>query len=103
MSDNDILTSLMQLWYYGWLLFSSLFAAMHAVIAIIFIVRARGNYAGTLDLQSRKHDTVINSLYILRKHGNTTDVFRKIAIRCICYPLGKLLFDFLKVFAYFGV
>ncbi|CEG82514.1 hypothetical protein RMATCC62417_16574 [Rhizopus microsporus] len=79
------------LWYYGWLLFSSLFAAMYAIIAIVFIVRARGNYAGALDLQSRKHDTAISSLYILRKHGNTTDVFRKIAIRCICYPLVPLI------------
>lgn len=54
------------------------------------VVRARGNYASTLDMQSRRIDATAHSGYIIQRYGSAANVFRKITVRCICYPLGKV-------------
>ncbi|KAI9254847.1 hypothetical protein BY458DRAFT_589285, partial [Sporodiniella umbellata] len=56
------------LWYYGWLLFSAVFAMIVAIISIFFVVKARGNFASTLDMQSRRADANINTVYIAQKN-----------------------------------
>lgn len=67
------------------------FAVIVAAVSIVFVVKARGNFASILDMQTRRTDANICSTYITQKHKRTTSVFQKIAIRCICYPLGKSL------------
>lgn len=67
------------------------FAVIVAAVSIVFVVKARGNFASILDMQTRRTDANICSTYITQKHKRTTSVFQKIAIRCICYPLVPLI------------
>lgn len=78
------------MWYYGWLMFSSVFAALCAAISIRFVVKKQENFKGALDMFTRRSQKDMYTMAILKKYttGNT-DVFQKIARRCICYPLGN--------------
>lgn len=83
------------MWYYGWLLFSLAFAAICAGISIRFVLKKQDNFAGTLDMFTRRSRTEVSQLNTLKKYSNSnTDIFTKIARRCICYPLGKLFLVF---------
>ncbi|KAI8987619.1 hypothetical protein BDF20DRAFT_279070 [Mycotypha africana] len=81
------------LWYYSWLLFSLAFAAVCAIVSIKFIRKRHENFAGAMDMftsKASKKDQV--TMAILRRYANdNTDVFRKIAKRCVCYPLVPLI------------
>ncbi|KAI9342690.1 hypothetical protein BD770DRAFT_414564 [Pilaira anomala] len=80
------------MWYYGWLLFSLAFAAICAGISIRFVLRKQDNFAGTLDMFTRRSRSEVSQLNALRKYSNSnTDIFTKIARRCICYPLGLMV------------
>lgn len=82
------------MWYYGWLLFSLVFAALCAAISIRFVMKRQDNFAGTLDMFTRRNDAERTQINTLKKYTNSnTDIFTKIARRCICYPLGKNLFE----------
>ncbi|RCH90259.1 hypothetical protein CU098_000337, partial [Rhizopus stolonifer] len=49
------------------------------------------NFTGALDMFSKRDKKDISAMAIIRKYSNrNTDVFRKIARRCVCYPLVPL-------------
>lgn len=74
-------------------MFSSVFAACCAIISLAFVVKKQGNFAGTLDMFSLRDKAQLSKIKNLKRYSkNNTDVFKKIAKRCILYPLGKLLF-----------
>lgn len=78
------------MWYYGWLLFSLVFAALCAAISIRFVLRKQENFASTLDMYSRRNKPEASTLNTLKRYANNnSDVFQKIAQRCVCYPLSK--------------
>jgi hypothetical protein len=78
------------MWYYGWLLFSLVFAALCAAISIRFVIKKQENAACTLDMHSRRNKPEANKFNTLKRYSNNnTDVFQKIARRCVCYPLSK--------------
>ncbi|KAI7884132.1 uncharacterized protein EV154DRAFT_605898 [Mucor mucedo] len=85
------------MWYYGWLLFSLVFAAFCAAISIRFVMKKQDNFAGTLDMFTRRNHVERSQLNTLKKYtNNNTDIFTKIAIRCICYPLDPAIGAVLK-------
>lgn len=87
------------MWYYGWLLFSLVFAAFCAAISIRFVMKKQDNFAGTLDMFTQRNHIERSQLNMLKKYtNNNTDIFTKIAIRCICYPLGKVYKQILLFF-----
>lgn len=96
------------MWYYAWLLFSSVFAAFCAAISIRFVVKKQENFNGALDMFTKKNQKDLHTMAIIKKYAvDNTDVFQKIARRCICYPLGNikfkksvLIFSFLFLFLY---
>ncbi|KAI9486683.1 MAG: hypothetical protein EXX96DRAFT_604784 [Benjaminiella poitrasii] len=81
------------LWYYSWLLLSLFSAASCAAISIRFVIKKQKNFSGTLDMFTRRQDPKeITAMTIIRKYANNnTDIFHKIAVRCICYPLVPLI------------
>jgi hypothetical protein len=83
------------MWYYGWLMFALLFAAICAAISIRFIVQKQKNFVGSLNIFSQRKRDPRKTNMLNRNSSNNTDVFRKIAYRCVCYPLGKILFKVL--------
>lgn len=94
------------MWYYGWILFSLAFAAICAAISIRFVMKKQDNFAGTLDMFTRRSKVEMSQINILKKYANNnTDIFTKIARRCICYPLGNFFFfinyTFLKKIVFF--
>jgi hypothetical protein len=87
------------MWYYGFLLFSLVFAATCAAISIRFVVKKQENFSGALDMFTRRERKDLTAMAIIQKYtNNNTDVFQKIARRCVCYPLGKLSFDIIDIF-----
>lgn len=85
------------MWYYGWILFSLAFAAICAAISIRFVMKRQDNFAGTLDMFKRRSKMEMSQINTLKIYANNnTDIFTKIARRCICYPLGN--FFLLKKF-----
>lgn len=80
------------MWYYAWLLFSSVFAAFCAAISIRFVVKKQENFNGALDMFTKKNQKDLHTMAIIKKYAaDNTDVFQKIARRCICYPLVPLI------------
>lgn len=78
------------MWYYAWLLFSSVFAALCAAISIRFVVKKQENFNGALDMFTKRNQKDLHTMAIIKRYAvDNTDVFQKIARRCICYPLGK--------------
>ncbi|KAG2233664.1 hypothetical protein BDF21DRAFT_497525 [Thamnidium elegans] len=76
------------MWYYGWILFSLAFAALCAAISIRFVMKKQDNFAGTLDMFTRRSKIEMSQINTLKVYANNnTDIFTKIARRCICYPL----------------
>ncbi|OBZ83064.1 hypothetical protein A0J61_08887 [Choanephora cucurbitarum] len=79
------------MWYYGCLLFSLLFAAICAAISIRFVVKKQQNYTSALNMRPRRNQKDVESVVVLRKYmDKNIDVFQRIALRCICYPLVPL-------------
>lgn len=75
--------------YYGVLLFSLVFAATCAAVSIRFVVKKQENFSGALDMFTRRDQKDVTTMATIRKYtNNNTDVFQRIARRCICYPLG---------------
>ncbi|GAA5795399.1 hypothetical protein HPULCUR_000755 [Helicostylum pulchrum] len=80
------------MWYYGWILFSLAFAAICAAISIRFVMKRQDNFAGTLDMFTRRSKIEMSQINTLKIYANNnTDIFTKIARRCICYPLGFMV------------
>ncbi|KAI8334914.1 hypothetical protein EDC96DRAFT_568531 [Choanephora cucurbitarum] len=80
------------MWYYGCLLFSLLFAAICAAISIRFVVKKQQNYTSALNMRPRRNQKDVESVVVLRKYmDKNIDVFQRIALRCICYPLVPLV------------
>lgn len=80
------------LWYYCWLMFSSVFAAFCAVISLAFVLKKQGNLTGSLDVFSLRDKDQASKIQKLKYYSkNNTDVFKKIAKRCVLYPLVPLI------------
>ncbi|EPB81131.1 hypothetical protein HMPREF1544_12170 [Mucor circinelloides 1006PhL] len=80
------------MWYYAWLLFSSVFAALCAAISIRFVVKKQENFNGALDMFTKRNQKDIHTMAIIKRYAaDNTDVFQKIARRCICYPIVPLI------------
>ncbi|KAL9543230.1 hypothetical protein MBANPS3_008209 [Mucor bainieri] len=80
------------MWYYAWLLFSSVFAALCAAISIRFVVKKQENFNGALDMFTKRNQKDLHTMAIIKRYAvDNTDVFQKIARRCICYPIVPLI------------
>ncbi|GAN07226.1 hypothetical protein MAM1_0153c06719 [Mucor ambiguus] len=80
------------MWYYAWLLFSSVFAALCAAISIRFVVKKQENFNGALDMFTKRNQKDLHTMAIIKRYAaDNTDVFQKIARRCICYPIGFMI------------
>ncbi|KAK4510490.1 uncharacterized protein ATC70_004920 [Mucor velutinosus] len=80
------------MWYYAWLLFSSVFAALCAAISIRFVVKKQENFNGALDMFTKRNQKDLHTMAVIKRYAaDNTDVFQKIARRCICYPIVPLI------------
>ncbi|KAI7898766.1 uncharacterized protein BX663DRAFT_546135, partial [Cokeromyces recurvatus] len=82
------------LWYYSWLLFSLGIAALCTAISIRFVIKKQKNFNGALDIftQRKRNTNEISTAAIIKKYAaNNTNIFQKIALRCIFYPLVPLI------------
>lgn len=71
-------------------MFSSVFAAFCAVISLAFVLKKQGNLTGSLDVFSLRDKDQASKIQKLKYYSkNNTDVFKKIAKRCVLYPLGE--------------
>ncbi|KAI8880663.1 hypothetical protein K501DRAFT_301840 [Backusella circina FSU 941] len=79
------------MWYYGWLMLSLVFAATCAFLSIRYVVKNQKNLAGVLNMfAQREREEVVNAQGFRRYNPTNTNVFLKIARRCVCYPLVPL-------------
>lgn len=76
------------MYYYGWVMFSIVIAALFAAISIRFVGKRQRNFTSVLNIFSNnKKDG--SSIALIRKYTKDTDVFLKIAKRCTLYSLSK--------------
>lgn len=69
-------------------MFSLVFAAICAAVSIRYVARKQKNFTGALNIFARRKKD-IHTMTMLKKYANNdTDIFRRIARRCVCYPLG---------------
>ena len=71
-------------------MFSSVFAAICAITSLAFVIQKQYSFVGTLDMFSFRDKTQTSRINKLKQYSKSnTDVFKKIARRCILYPLGN--------------
>ncbi|KAL0080142.1 hypothetical protein J3Q64DRAFT_1864941 [Phycomyces blakesleeanus] len=81
------------MWYYGWLLLSSAVAAICAFLALRKFSREQHNFASIINMRQSNETQAprrpVNPRQkIIQKN---TALFRKVASRCICYPLVPII------------
>ena len=82
------------MWYYGCILFSIVLATICTGIIIAKFARRQDLFGGTLDMASKGEgfgtEGTGSHRRPVRSGQKSTVIFRKVILRCICYPLSKL-------------
>ncbi|KAI7848658.1 hypothetical protein BDC45DRAFT_522786 [Circinella umbellata] len=84
------------MWYYGCIIFSIVLATICSGLIIAKFARRKDLFGGTLDMASKGErfgntEGITNYRRHVRPGQNTTVIFRKVILRCICYPLIPLI------------
>ncbi|KAI8142869.1 hypothetical protein BJV82DRAFT_669010 [Fennellomyces sp. T-0311] len=79
-----------KMWYYGCLLFASILALVCSILTIIKFSR-QDFFAGTIDMARGDASHVESTITQrpIRSGQKAVVVFRKVILRCMCYPLSK--------------
>ncbi|ORY97269.1 hypothetical protein BCR43DRAFT_545392 [Syncephalastrum racemosum] len=81
------------LWYYSWLLFAIVVSTICAALSIHRLSHEKNIFTGALDMgiQTEESDPYYRQRRGSRGVIKTTSVFRKVAVRCACYPIRLLV------------